>query len=224
MISLASPLTGVVAGIGDPTSTRTVYGVVILLILIGLVLIGLGVWLVLQTRVDPDLLGPLERMDQRDWRKVDPVVQRRLLDDHQRQQAEAHGEALQHHLPLAHPDGAERDALALHRASERRDQELPGEHRDDGPGGQHARHPVERQDDDGGPQHQQLVDERVGDAQSSMAVGRAIGPAIGAALVTGVSYDVAGTFAVVGLVVTGLVVLSVQVYRRGRVAPAAAGG
>jgi predicted MFS family arabinose efflux permease len=66
-------------------------------------------------------------------------------------------------------------------------------------------------------------DERVGDAQSSMAVGRAIGPAIGAALVAGVSYDAAGTFAVVGLVVTGLVVLSVRVYRRGRVAPAAGG-
>lgn len=68
-----------------------------------------------------------------------------------------------------------------------------------------------------------VPDERVGDAQSSMAVGRAVGPAIGAALVTGLSYEAAGVFAVAGLVVAGLVVLSVRLYRRGRAAPAAAG-
>lgn len=81
MISLASPVTGVVAGIGDPASTRTVYGVVILLLLIGVVLVGLGVWLFRQTRVEPELLGPLERMDDRDWRKLDPAGQRRVLDE-----------------------------------------------------------------------------------------------------------------------------------------------
>jgi predicted MFS family arabinose efflux permease len=66
-------------------------------------------------------------------------------------------------------------------------------------------------------------DERVGDAQSSMAVGRAVGPAIGAVLVSDGSYAAIGAFAVAGLVVTGLVVLSVRLYRRGRVAPTGAG-
>jgi DHA1 family inner membrane transport protein len=68
------------------------------------------------------------------------------------------------------------------------------------------------------------ADERVGDAQSSMAVGRALGPAIGAVLVTDGSYVALGTFAVVGLMVTALTVLSVRLYRRGRVAPTPAGG
>jgi predicted MFS family arabinose efflux permease len=63
-------------------------------------------------------------------------------------------------------------------------------------------------------------DERVGDAQSSMAVGRAIGPAIGAALIADGSYSEVGAFAVVGLVVTGLMILGVRLHRRGRVAPA----
>jgi predicted MFS family arabinose efflux permease len=64
-------------------------------------------------------------------------------------------------------------------------------------------------------------DERVGDAQSSMAVGRAIGPAIGSLLVVDASYGAVGAFTVAGLIVTGIVVLSVRVYRRGRASPTA---
>jgi hypothetical protein len=65
-------------------------------------------------------------------------------------------------------------------------------------------------------------DERVGDAQSSMAVGRAAGPAIGSFLVVEASYGTVGAFTVAGLIVTGIVVLGVRAYRRGRVSPTAA--
>jgi len=37
--------------------------------------------LIRQTRVDPDVLAPLERMGDGDWRRKDPATQRRLLDD-----------------------------------------------------------------------------------------------------------------------------------------------
>jgi len=67
-------------------------------------------------------------------------------------------------------------------------------------------------------------DERVGDAQSSMAVGRALGPAVGALLATSGSYDAVAAFSVVGLVLTGTIVLSVRLYRRGRAAPSVASG
>lgn len=62
-------------------------------------------------------------------------------------------------------------------------------------------------------------DERVGDAQSSMAVGRAIGPAVGSLLVIDAAYASVGAFTVTGLIVTAMVVLGVRVYRRSRVAP-----
>jgi DHA1 family inner membrane transport protein len=65
-------------------------------------------------------------------------------------------------------------------------------------------------------------DERVGDAQSSMAVGRAIGPALGSALVVGGSYDPAGAFTVAGLVVAGVIVLSVRIYRQSHLPPVGA--
>jgi hypothetical protein len=63
-------------------------------------------------------------------------------------------------------------------------------------------------------------DERVGDAQSSMAVGRAIGPAVGSFLVVDAASSAIGTFTVVGLVITGLIVLGVRIYRRDRLPPA----
>jgi MFS family permease len=63
-------------------------------------------------------------------------------------------------------------------------------------------------------------DERVGDAQSSMAVGRAIGPAVGSVLVVDAASSAIGTFTVVGLVITGLIVLGVRIYRRDRLPPA----
>jgi hypothetical protein len=39
------------------------------------------VWLVRQTRVDLDVLAPLERMGDGDWKKRDPSTQRRMLDE-----------------------------------------------------------------------------------------------------------------------------------------------
>ncbi len=67
-------------GAGDQSSTRTVYGAVAGLILIGIALIVLAVWLYRKTRPEPELLAPLERMDDRDWLRRDPAQQRRELD------------------------------------------------------------------------------------------------------------------------------------------------
>ncbi len=58
-------------------------------------------------------------------------------------------------------------------------------------------------------------DERVGDAQSAMAAGRAVGPAIAGALVgTGASFIGVGIFSVVGLVFAAMLVFGVSRYRR----------
>jgi hypothetical protein len=70
-----------VLGATDPGSTRLVYAMVAGLVIIGLAFIGLGVWLIRQTRYDPPVLAPLERMGDRDWRKRDGVTQRRILDE-----------------------------------------------------------------------------------------------------------------------------------------------
>lgn len=64
-----------------------------------------------------------------------------------------------------------------------------------------------------------VPDERVGDAQSSMAVGRALGPALGSFLVVDAVYTGVGAFTVIGLTITGLIVLGVRVYRRDREPP-----
>lgn len=66
---------------GDPTASRTVYGAVVVLALIGVAFIILAVWLYKSTRVDLSLLAPLETMSDRKWRRLDPASQRRLLDD-----------------------------------------------------------------------------------------------------------------------------------------------
>jgi FtsZ-interacting cell division protein ZipA len=66
---------------GDPEANRVVYGVVIALVVIGLVLIAIAVWVFRQTRVDRELLAPLERMSDRSWNKRDPATQRRMLDE-----------------------------------------------------------------------------------------------------------------------------------------------
>jgi len=68
-------------GVGDPGSSRLVYGMVIGLVVVGLAFVGLGVWLIRQTRYDPEMLAPLERMGDRDWRRSDPATQYRLLDE-----------------------------------------------------------------------------------------------------------------------------------------------
>ena len=65
---------------GDPASSRTVYAIVIGLVAIGVVLVVLAVWIIRQTRVDPELLGPLDVMAERRWRKLDPAGRRRMLD------------------------------------------------------------------------------------------------------------------------------------------------
>ena len=67
-------------------------------------------------------------------------------------------------------------------------------------------------------------DERVGDAQSSMALGRAIGPAIGSVLLADGSYGAVGALAVIGLVASALTVLGVGMYRRDRLPPHERGG
>lgn len=62
-------------------------------------------------------------------------------------------------------------------------------------------------------------DERVGDAQSIMAVGRAIGPAIGGVLVGAGAYGTLGAFAAIGLGSAALLVGLVERYRVDRDAP-----
>ncbi len=76
-----SPSTVVLVGAGDPGSSRLVYAMVIGLIVIGLILILLGFWIVRQTKPDLEVLAPLERMGDGDWKKKDPSTQRRMLDE-----------------------------------------------------------------------------------------------------------------------------------------------
>lgn len=66
---------------GDIESTRLVYAMVIGLAAIGALFVFLGIWVIRQTRVDLEMLAPLERMGDRDWRKSDPASQRRSLDE-----------------------------------------------------------------------------------------------------------------------------------------------
>ena len=71
----------VVFGAEDPSSTRVVYAMAIGLVVIGVALILLGVWMIRQTRPDLEVLAPLERMGDSDWRKKDPSTQQRMLDE-----------------------------------------------------------------------------------------------------------------------------------------------
>lgn len=57
-------------------------------------------------------------------------------------------------------------------------------------------------------------DERIGDAQAGMAVGRAIGPAAGAALLTGATVVSLGVVAASGLGLAAMAMFAVQAYRR----------
>lgn len=57
------------------------YTTVVLLGLLGVVLLVLAVWVWRRTRPEPELLAPLETMQTRGWRKLDPAAQRRSLDD-----------------------------------------------------------------------------------------------------------------------------------------------
>ncbi len=76
-----SPSVFAVVGATDPDATRLVYAMVIGLVVIGVVLILLAVWIIRQTRPDLEVLAPLERMGDGDWKKRDPSTQRRMLDE-----------------------------------------------------------------------------------------------------------------------------------------------
>jgi hypothetical protein len=69
------------AAVGDPDRDRTVYAAIVLLVALGVGMIMLAVWLLRNTRPDPEVLAPLERMGERKWRRADPVWQRRHLDE-----------------------------------------------------------------------------------------------------------------------------------------------
>lgn len=58
-----------------------------------------------------------------------------------------------------------------------------------------------------------VPEERVGDAQSTMAVGRALGPAVASVLVKPDSFEVVGAFSVSGLILTGIIFHSVRWFR-----------
>lgn len=64
-----------------------------------------------------------------------------------------------------------------------------------------------------------VPEERVGDAQSLMAAGRSVGPAVGAVLVGAGSFARLGWFSGTGLVAAGVLVGVVELYRRDREGP-----
>ena len=83
LVSLAAGATTLVRqveSVGDDAATRTVVIVVGLLVVVGVCLAGLAVWLWRATRPEPQLLAPLELMDERRWRRLDPQDRRRSLD------------------------------------------------------------------------------------------------------------------------------------------------
>jgi predicted MFS family arabinose efflux permease len=65
-------------------------------------------------------------------------------------------------------------------------------------------------------------EDRVGDAQSAMAVGRAIGPAIGGLVLVSGSFSTLAIWSVSGLLLSAVVVLLVDSYRRGKISPTTA--
>jgi hypothetical protein len=71
---------GLVA-VGDPSRTRTVWAAVLALVALGLLLAVGAAWVVRSTRRDPEVLGPLEVLGDRSFRRGDPVWQRRRLDE-----------------------------------------------------------------------------------------------------------------------------------------------
>ena len=83
VVALLAPAPPAVAlvGAGDPEATRLVYAMVIGLVVIGVVLIFLGFWILRQTKPDLEVLAPLERMGDGDWKKKDTSTQRRMLDE-----------------------------------------------------------------------------------------------------------------------------------------------
>jgi hypothetical protein len=80
-LAVAVPSSVALVAAGDPRSSRIVYAMVIGLVVVGVALVWLGVWILRQTRPDLDVLAPLERMGDGDWKKKDPSTQRRMLDE-----------------------------------------------------------------------------------------------------------------------------------------------
>ncbi len=64
-----------------------------------------------------------------------------------------------------------------------------------------------------------VPEERVGDAQSTMAVGRALGPAVGSVLVKPDSFVAVGVFSVSGLILAGIIFHAVRWYRESHSPP-----
>lgn len=64
-----------------PSSDLGVYTVIVGLMAVGVVLILIAAWLFRATKPELELLAPLERMSDRSWKKLDPAMQRRALDD-----------------------------------------------------------------------------------------------------------------------------------------------
>ncbi|HSP27142.1 MAG TPA: hypothetical protein VLN74_01250 [Ilumatobacteraceae bacterium] len=75
------PAAAVLVAASDPRSSRVVYAMVIGLVVVGVALVLLGVWIMRQTRPDLEVLAPLERMGDGEWKKRDPSTQRRMLDE-----------------------------------------------------------------------------------------------------------------------------------------------
>jgi predicted MFS family arabinose efflux permease len=65
-------------------------------------------------------------------------------------------------------------------------------------------------------------EDRVGDAQSAMAVGRAMGPAIGGVVLVSGSFSTLAIWSVSGLLLSAAIVFFVDSYRRGKTSPTAA--
>jgi hypothetical protein len=79
-VAVLRDLVAIVAADNAP-ETRTVYAVVVALGVVGVALAVLAIWLIRQTRPERELLAPLERMNDRAWRKQEPAQMRRDLDE-----------------------------------------------------------------------------------------------------------------------------------------------
>ena len=66
--------------VSDSGSSITVLAVSLTLVALGIALLGVTVWFWRLTRPDPDALGPLAVMSDRDFLRRGPIEQRRALD------------------------------------------------------------------------------------------------------------------------------------------------
>lgn len=66
--------------VSDSGSSNTVLAVTLALVILGVALIGVTTWFWRATRPDPEALGPLLVMSERDFARRGPIEQRRSLD------------------------------------------------------------------------------------------------------------------------------------------------